>query len=208
MGSRGQPAPEQPWMATSACPRKQRLTCWGAVDRVAGQVSRLLSPCSPTPGFQDHRLEARLEAHHAAMDFSSPSGGRIISDPREAAAVSRSPSSRPPPLLRAHLGASTSSLVPPHNSALSCQLPGSDLNWAASRQTLPYFHIGTPRASFLSGPAVAPSKALSYLSQPRGRSFTPRSWQCLAGTPHRQLSRWTVVEPSLPASRNLSSSTR
>ena len=42
----------------------------------------------------------------------------------------------------------------------------------------------------------------------RGRSFTPRSWQCLAGTPHRQLSRWTVVEPSLPASRNLSSSTR
>merc|ERR1711973_484842 len=115
MGSRGQPAPEQPWMATSACPRKQRLTCWGAVDRVAGQVSRLLSPCSPTPGFQDHRLEARLEAHHAAMDFSSPSGGRIISDPREAAAVSRSPSSRPPLLLRAHLGASTSSLVPPPN---------------------------------------------------------------------------------------------
>ena len=32
---------------------------------------------------------------------------------------------------------------------------------------MPYFHIGTPRASFLSGPAVAPSKALSYLSQPR-----------------------------------------
>merc|ERR1711936_796595 len=57
MGSRGQPAPEQPRMATSPCPRKQRLTCWGAVDRVAGQVSRLLSPCSPTPGFQDHRLE-------------------------------------------------------------------------------------------------------------------------------------------------------
>merc|ERR1711936_796596 len=190
MGSRGQPAPEQPRMATSPCPRKQRLTCWGAVDRVAGQVSRLLSPCSPTPGFQDHRLEARLEAHHAAMDFSSPSGGRIISDPREAAAVSRSPWSRP--------------TLP----ALSCQLPGSDLKWAASRQTLPYFHIGRPQASLLSGPAVAPSKALSYLSQPRGRSFTPRSWQCLAGTPHRQLSRWMVVEPSLPGSRNLSSSTR
>jgi len=121
--SRGQPAPEQPWMATSPCPRKQRLTCWGAVDRVAGQVSRLLSPCSPTPGFQDHRLEARLEAHHAAMDFSSPSGGRIISDPREAAAVSRSPSSRPPPLLRPHMGASTSSLVPPHT-------PGPELSAA------------------------------------------------------------------------------
>ena len=61
--SRGQPAPEQPWMATSPCPRKQRLTCWGAVDRVAGQVSRLLSPCSPTPGFQDHRLEVN-SLHH------------------------------------------------------------------------------------------------------------------------------------------------
>merc|ERR1711874_706080 len=45
------------------------------------------------------------------MDFSSPTGGRIISDPREAAAVSRAPSSRPTPLLRPHSGASISSLV-------------------------------------------------------------------------------------------------
>merc|ERR1712083_389653 len=118
MGAASRP-PKQPM----ACARKQRLTCWGAVDRVAGQVSKLLSPGSPTPGFQDHQLEARLEAHHAAMDFSSPSGGRIISDPREAAAVSRSPSSRPPPLLRPHSGASTSSLVPPHT-------PGPELSAA------------------------------------------------------------------------------
>ena len=47
--------PKQPM----ACARKQRLTCWGAVDRVAGQVSKLLSPGSPTPGFQDHQLEVR-----------------------------------------------------------------------------------------------------------------------------------------------------
>ena len=47
--------PKQPM----ACARKQRLTCWGAVDRVAGQVSKLLSPGSSTPGFQDHQLEVR-----------------------------------------------------------------------------------------------------------------------------------------------------
>jgi len=114
--------PSNPMAATAPCPtRKQRLTCWGAVDRVAGQVSRLLSPGSPTPGFQDHQLEARLEAHHAAMDFSSPTGGRIISDPREAAAVSRAPSSRPPPLVRPQSGASISSLVAAHT-------PGPELS--------------------------------------------------------------------------------
>ena len=159
------------------------------------------------------------------MDFSSPSGGRIISDPREAAAVSRSPSSRPPPLLRAHLGASTSSLVPPHTPGpeLSAawfrpQLGREQANLALfpHRQTTGLFLV---RASSRS----QQSFVLSFTTQvdicqlfrtnktglfSRGRSFTPRSWQCLAGTPHRQLSRWTVVEPSLPASRNLSSSTR
>lgn len=68
-------------------------------------------------------LQARLEAHHAAMDFSSPTGGRIISDPREAAAVSRAPSSRPPPLVRPHSGASISSLVAAHT-------PGPELSAA------------------------------------------------------------------------------
>ena len=73
--SRGQPAPEQPWMATSPCPRKQRLTCWGAVDRVAGQVSRLLSPCSPTPGFQDHRLEVNSLHHWESVASGYSCGG-------------------------------------------------------------------------------------------------------------------------------------
>merc|ERR1711936_1450612 len=144
-------------------------TCWGAVDRVAGQVSKLLSPGSPTPGFQDHQLEARLEAHHAAMDFSSPTGGRIISDPREAAEVSRAPSSRPTPLLRPHSGASISSLVRRTHLALSCQLHGTGPKWVGSKPTLPSFRIGRPRDFFSSGPAAALSKALSCLSQPRER---------------------------------------
>ena len=55
------------------------------------------------------------------MDFSSPTGGRIISDPREAAAVSRAPSSRPPPLVRPQSGASISSLVAAHT-------PGPELS--------------------------------------------------------------------------------
>merc|ERR1712018_590259 len=123
MGVAASRPPSNPTMAAPGCARKPRLTCWGAVDRVAGQVSRLLSPGSTTPGFQDHQLEARLEAHHAAMDFSSPTGGRIISDPREAAAVSRAPSSRPPPLVRPHSGASISSLVAAHT-------PGPELSAA------------------------------------------------------------------------------
>ena len=73
--------------------------------------------------FDQLLLQARLEAHHAAMDFSSPTGGRIISDPREAAAVSRAPSSRPPPLVRPHSGASISSLVAAHT-------PGPELSAA------------------------------------------------------------------------------
>ena len=33
--------------------------------------------------------QERLQAHHAAMDFSAGSGGRIISDPAEAAVIAR-----------------------------------------------------------------------------------------------------------------------
>ena len=80
-------------------------------------------PASQMSVFDQFLLQARLEAHHAAMDFSSPTGGRIISDPREAAAVSRAPSSRPLPLVRPQSGASISSLVATHT-------PGPELSAA------------------------------------------------------------------------------
>ena len=56
-----------------------------------------MSPCSagqPADHHQDacyshSRFQARLQAHHAPMDFSAGLGGRIISDPLEAASVLR-----------------------------------------------------------------------------------------------------------------------
>jgi hypothetical protein len=79
--------------------------------------------CRPYP-------QARLQAHHAAMDFSSPAGGRIISDPREAAAlaaISRTgPSARPPP---ASGTTSLASSRPPPSPAQSARSPGPGPAW-------------------------------------------------------------------------------
>lgn len=69
---------------------KEQINCFSAMDKLATCASRLLRGSRSTPGFCSQNIEDRLQAHHAPMDFSAGHGGRIISDPAEAASVSRS----------------------------------------------------------------------------------------------------------------------
>lgn len=68
---------------------KEPIDCFSAMDKLATCASRLLRGSKSTPGFCSQNIEARLQAHHAPMDFSAGLGGRIISDPLEAASVLR-----------------------------------------------------------------------------------------------------------------------
>jgi hypothetical protein len=52
-------------------------------------------------------FQERLQAHHAAMDFTG-AGGRIVTDPREAAEIAHT-ESRLRPVARAHWAATSSS---------------------------------------------------------------------------------------------------
>jgi len=69
---------------------KDNINCWSAMDKLADCATKFISRGSKsTPGFCSQNIEERLQAHHAAMDFSTGSGGRIISDPMEAALIAK-----------------------------------------------------------------------------------------------------------------------
>jgi len=70
---------------------KDNISCWSAMDKLADCATKLISKGSKsTPGFCSQNIEERLQAHHAAMDFSTGCGGRIVSDPTEAALIAKS----------------------------------------------------------------------------------------------------------------------
>jgi len=74
---------------------KDNINCWSAMDKLADCATKFISRGSKsTPGFCSQNIEERLQAHHAAMDFSNGSGGRIISDPMEAAMIAKAGSIR------------------------------------------------------------------------------------------------------------------
>ena len=54
-------------------------------------VGRFVEQAQPTGSLNNLKIciQERLQAHHAAMDFSTGSGGRIISDPMEAALIAK-----------------------------------------------------------------------------------------------------------------------
>jgi len=69
---------------------KETFECYSAMDKLAACASRLLRGTKSTPGFCSQNIEERLQSgHHAAMDFSAGSGGRIITDPHEAAIIAK-----------------------------------------------------------------------------------------------------------------------
>lgn len=67
---------------------KASLDCWAAVDKIVTSATKLMGK-GATPGFCSQNIQERLHAQHVAMDFTG-SGGRIISDPKEAAAIAQS----------------------------------------------------------------------------------------------------------------------
>lgn len=69
---------------------KETINCYSAMDKLAACASRLIRGTKSTPGFCSQNIEERLQSgHHAAMDFSAGCGGRIISDPAEAAIIAK-----------------------------------------------------------------------------------------------------------------------
>jgi len=69
---------------------KDNINCWSAMDKLADCATKFISRgAKSTPGFCSQNIEERLQAHHAAMDFSTGAGGRIISDPMEAALIAK-----------------------------------------------------------------------------------------------------------------------
>lgn len=66
--------------------KKPSVDCWFAMDRLVNCAAKIIKGSGATPGFCSHNIEDRLHAHHAAMDFTG-SGGRIVTDPREAAEI-------------------------------------------------------------------------------------------------------------------------
>ena len=108
--------------------------CFCMFNNIKMDILRF-SACS---SFQD-----RLQAHHAPMDFSAGHGGRIISDPAEAASVSRSscprglrpgwPGGQGSPQM---LGSGSKSSL---DSASSDRDPGTDLSLSLSLSEATWF---------------------------------------------------------------------
>jgi len=108
---------------------KDNINCWSAMDKLADCATKFISRGSKsTPGFCSQNIEERLQAHHAAMDFSTGAGGRIISDPMEAALIAKTGSklrSLHPTCLSTHQSSSLSSLQVPDqpNNTVVCSEP-------------------------------------------------------------------------------------
>jgi len=69
-------------------PVRCRTTGWldQGMDKLVNCAVKMMKGAGSTPGFCSQNLEDRLQNHHAAMDFTG-SGGRIVTDPREAAEI-------------------------------------------------------------------------------------------------------------------------
>jgi len=57
-----------------------------AMDKLVNCAAKIIKGSGATPGFCSQDIEDRLQTHHAAMDFTG-AGGRIVTDPREAAEI-------------------------------------------------------------------------------------------------------------------------
>jgi len=68
---------------------KPPVSVWLAMDKLVNCAAKIMK--GSTPGFCSQNLEDRLQNHHAAMDFTG-SGGRIVTDPREAAEIANTDS--------------------------------------------------------------------------------------------------------------------
>lgn len=65
------------------------------MDKLTDCASKLicLKSNKATPGFCNQDIEERLQPHHAAMDFSTGCGGKIITDPKEVENLTKQASS-------------------------------------------------------------------------------------------------------------------
>jgi len=107
---------------------KDNINCWSAMDKLADCATKLINRGSKsTPGFCSQNIEERLQAHHAAMDFSTGAGGRIINDPMEAALIAKTGSKIRSlhPCLSTHQSSSLSSLHSPDSplTTVTCMEP-------------------------------------------------------------------------------------
>ena len=92
-------------------------------------LGRFVQQTKPTGSCNDMKIciQERLQAHHAAMDFSNGSGGRIISDPMEAAMIAKA-------------GSKIRSLHPSHQQSSSMSsLQGSEQPLSTVICTEPWF---------------------------------------------------------------------